>query len=298
MRVAVFTDDDFEKVNGVTTTLTALVSHAPPDLQPRVYTAGALGTDAPTYFALRSLSVGIPFTGDLRMYVPRLPAYLRRVIADKVDVLHLTTPGPMGLTAVWIAAKTGLPLVGSIHDSEAYTTMLRGSRRLRRWMGGYRRWIYGRCQTVLVPSAATHAMLLQTRSNGGRICLWTRGVDTTLFSPQRRSSGLRERWRVSERKPALLYVGRVSREKGLDMLPLILERLYALGMPHRLIVAGDGPLRPWLVQRCPEAIFTGSLGREAVAEVFASADLFLCPSRTDTAGHVVLEPKRPVFRLS
>ena len=73
------------------------------------------------------------------------------------------------------------------------------------------------------------------------------------------------------------------------MLPAVLQRLDALGMPHRLIVAGDGPLRPWLVQRCPDAIFTGSIGREAVADVFASADLFLFPSRTDTAGNVVLE---------
>ena len=290
MRVAVFTDNDFDKVNGVTTALTALVSHAPADVLPRIYTAGALSTDAPTYFALGSMPVPIPFYGEMSMYVPHARAYLRRVVGDEVDVLHLTTPGPMGLTALWIAARTGLPLVGSFHtDLEAYTALLSGSPRLGRWMGTYMRWMYGRCQTVLVPSAATRAMLLETGSNGEHIRVWTRGVDTMLFSPLRRSSLLRDRWHVSDRRPALLYVGRLSREKGLEMLPAILERLNAIGSPHRLIVAGAGPLRPWLVQRCPDAIFTGSLGREAIAEVFASADVFLFPSRTDTAGNVVLE---------
>ena len=127
------------------------------------------------------MPVPIPFYGEMSIYVPRAREYLRRVAADQVDVLHLTTPGPMGLTALWVAARTGLPLVGSFHtDLEAYTTMLSGSRRLGGWMGTYMRWMYGRCQTVLVPSAATRAMLLQSGSNGEHIRLWTRGVDTVV----------------------------------------------------------------------------------------------------------------------
>ncbi|HXG90352.1 MAG TPA: glycosyltransferase family 1 protein [Vicinamibacterales bacterium] len=290
MRVAVFTDNDFDKVNGVTTTLTALVGHAPPDVQPRIYTAAALGTDDPTYLALRSFPVPIPFYSEMSMYIPRFRQYLERVLDDHVDVLHLTTPGPMGLAALWVAKKTGLPLVGSFHtDLATYTSLLSGSTRLGHWMGEYMRWMYGRCQQTLVPSSATRELLVAAGSRASRISLWTRGVDTQLFSPARRSSQLRSAWHVSERCPALLYVGRVSREKGLEMVPELLYRLRALGVAHRLIVAGDGPLRPWLQQQCPEAVFTGSLGRAAVAEVFASADAFVFPSQTDTAGNVVLE---------
>jgi glycosyltransferase involved in cell wall biosynthesis len=114
-------------------------------------------------------------------------------------------------------------------------------------------------------------------------------VDTTHFTPARRSASLRERWRVSADRPALLYVGRVSREKGLHLLPAIGAALEARGLRHRLVIAGDGPMRRELAAACPDAVFLGSLGRDAVADAFASADLFVFPSTTDTAGNVVLE---------
>ncbi len=87
----------------------------------------------------------------------------------------------------------------------------------------------------------------------------------------------------------LLYVGRVSKEKGLDLLPALQAALRARGVEPRLVIAGEGPMQAELAGLCPDAIFTGPLGRDAVADVFASADLFVFPSRTDTAGNVVLE---------
>src|SRR5688572_17927160 len=107
MRVAVFTDHDFAQVNGVTTTLTALLSHAPADISPRIYTGPTLASEQPDYLALRSPSVPIPCCTEMQLYVPRCVEYLRRVRADAVDVLHLTTPGPLGLTALWLAKRTG-----------------------------------------------------------------------------------------------------------------------------------------------------------------------------------------------
>jgi glycosyltransferase involved in cell wall biosynthesis len=87
----------------------------------------------------------------------------------------------------------------------------------------------------------------------------------------------------------LLYVGRVSREKQLLTLPAVQALLYARGIQHRFVIAGGGPLLAELRARMPDAVFTGPLSREAVAQVFASSDLFVFPSRTDTAGNVVLE---------
>lgn len=290
MRVAIFTDNDFDKVNGVTTALTAVLRHAPRGILPRIYTAADLHCDQPDYLSLRSLGVGIPFYREMKMYVPRWRQYLRRVRQDRVDVLHLTTPGPMGLTALWVAAQTGLPMVGSFHtDLAAYTELLSGSPRLGQWMREYMRWLYGRCQRVLVPSDATRALLVAAKSPADRLDLWTRGVDTNLFSPSRRSARLRRDWHASDRRPALLYVGRLSREKGLDLMPGLSQGLRVLGLDHQLVFTGDGPMYRELRQRCPDAMFTGALGREAVAEVFASADVFVFPSCTDTAGNVVLE---------
>jgi glycosyltransferase involved in cell wall biosynthesis len=292
MRVGIFTDNNFDMVNGVTTTLNALLEHLPSDISPRIYTAADLACDAPNYLALRSLGFGIPFYRDreMKMYLPRLWEYLKRVVSDRVDVLHLVTPGPMGLTALWIAKRTGLPLVGSFHtDLTAYARVLSGSEYVGRVMRLYMRWMYGHCARVLVPSAHTRELLIAAKTGGERIGLWTRGVDATNFSPTKRSKRLRDQWRVSDRRGAILYVGRVSREKGLGILPDVSRSLHQRGTDHRLIVTGDGPMRGDLVRTCPDAVFTGTLGGTDLAEAFASADVFLFPSRTDTAGNVVLE---------
>jgi glycosyltransferase involved in cell wall biosynthesis len=290
MRVAVFTDNDFDKINGVTTALTAVLRHAPPDIKPRIYTAAGLGCDAPDYLALASYGVGIPFYRELKMYVPRWRAYLDQVRADGVDLIHLTTPGPLGLVALWVASQTGLPIVGSFHtDLSAYTRLLSGSDRLGHWMQQYMRWMYGRCACVLVPSEATRQLMIAAGSRAERLRVWSRGVDTDWFTPARRSERLRADWRVSADRPALLYVGRLSKEKGLALLPQLQSALRQRGVGHRWIITGEGPMRAELERNCPDAAFTGPLGRAEVANTFASADLFVFPSRTDTAGNVVLE---------
>jgi glycosyltransferase involved in cell wall biosynthesis len=290
MRVAVFTDNDFDKVNGVTTALTAVIRRAPADVSPRIYTASTLGIDQPDYLALAAAGVPIPFYREMKVYWPSWRELGRRIQADGMELLHLTTPGPLGLAALWVARRTGLPMVGSFHtDLEAYTATLSGSTQLARCMGAYLRWLYEHCRTILVPSEATRAMLIGRGLDGTRLEVWPRGVDTDLFTPDRRSSALREQWRVSDRRPALLYVGRISREKRLTQLPALSEALSRAGLDHRLIFAGDGPLRRQLAEACPDAAFLGFLGREDVASAFASADVLLFPSETDTAGNVVLE---------
>ena len=156
-------------------------------------------------------------------------------------------------------------------------------------MRRYMRWLYNHCDRVLVPSAATRALMAEAGTPEGRIGFWGRGVDTQLFHPERRSPELRERWRAHGERPVLLYVGRVSFEKGVDQLPGLHERLIRLGIDHRLVVVGEGPYRAELARACPGALCLGMLGKEELAEAYASADVFVFPSRTDTAGNVVLE---------
>ena len=290
MNVAIFTDNDFGKVNGVTTTLSAAVKHAPPDVNVRIYTAAELGVDQPDYLALRSFGVPIPFYTEMRMYVPRLRTYLKHAVADRLHVVHLTTPGPLGLASLYIAPRLQASLVGSFHtDLAAYTAILSGSPRLGSLMREYMRWLYGKCARVLVPSHDTARILTSAKCDPRKIAIWPRGVDTDLFHPAKRSWSLRDSWHVSEKRPAILYVGRVSREKGLSVLPDLQRRLHALGIEHQFVIVGGGPMSRELQACMGDAIFTGVLSRPAVAEVFASADLFVFPSQTDTAGNVVLE---------
>jgi glycosyltransferase involved in cell wall biosynthesis len=290
MNVAIFTDTDFDKINGVTTTLTAALRHAPASLSLRIYTAATLAVDTPEYLAVRSFGMSIPFYGDMRMYAPRLFEFVARARADRIDVIHLATPGPIGLAALFVAWRLRLPIVGSFHtDLAAYATTLSGSDRLGGVMRAYMRWPYGKCVKILAPSSHTRQLLIDAKADPAKVDLWLSGVDTALFAPAKRSPAMRDRWHVSSRRPALLYVGRVSREKQLLLLPAVQDRLHALGLQHRFVIAGGGPLLPELQKRMPDAVFTGPLSRDAVAGVFASADLFVFPSRTDTAGNVILE---------
>jgi glycosyltransferase involved in cell wall biosynthesis len=224
------------------------------------------------------------------MYAPRLRALARQTAADGAAVVHVTTPGPIGLAGRYVAAKLGLPLVGSFHTHLAeYATMLSGSEALGRVMRVYMNWLYGPCRRLMVPSESTRDLLTEGGFDRVRLSLWTRGVDTQAFSPSRRSQALRERWGVSDRRPALLYVGRLSREKGLALFDDLQTALIRHHVSHRFIFVGDGPMREELKALCPDAVFTGTVPHQEVAEAMASADVFVFPSATDSAGNVVLE---------
>jgi glycosyltransferase involved in cell wall biosynthesis len=290
MNVAIFTDNDFGKVNGVTTALRAVLRHAPADVSARVYTADDAGCDSPDYLALRSPGIGIPFYPEMRMHWPRVARFLRHAREERIDLVHYTTPGPIGLAALAVAARLRLPLVGSFHTLLAeYTEVLSGSRTLGGAMRAYQRWAYGRCQIVLAPSHATRRVLAHAGFVEDRLRVWTRGVDTERFSPERRSAGQRAAWGARPDRPMVAYVGRLSREKGLAELPAISRALRAHGLDHRLLFVGDGPMRAELEAACPDAVFTGRVGHHHVPALLASADVFCFPSRTDTFGNAVLE---------
>ncbi len=130
MRIAIFTDNDFGKTTGATTTLTAVLRWRPADLDLRVYTAADAGVERPDYLALRWIGVGIPFYSEMKMYIPRFFTFLKRAKADGIQLVHYTTPGPVGLAAMYVAAKLQVPMVGSFHTQlSEYTALLSGSER-------------------------------------------------------------------------------------------------------------------------------------------------------------------------
>lgn len=288
-RVAVFTDNDFGKVNGVTTTLRAVLRFAPPDLGVRIYTADDHGVDDDQYLALRSWGAGIPYYREMKIYLPHVGAYLRRAREEGVGLVHMTTPGPVGLAGLYVASRLRVPVVGSFHtDLARYAELLSGSKRLGAVVGQYLRWPYGRCDRVFVPSQATADALSDARVAPGRHAIWRRGVDTSLFSPDRRSQALREQWGADDHTPVVMYLGRISREKNLAAFYALRARLEGEGLRHRLVLVGDGPMRAELEQM-PGAILTGTVPHDEVGTFLASADVFAFPSLTDTAGNVVLE---------
>jgi glycosyltransferase involved in cell wall biosynthesis len=289
MRVAIFTDNDFDKVNGVTTTLRAVLQFSQ-DVQPRIYTAADLGIDTPTYFATASIGMGLPWYREMRIYWPRLISFARALERDGVDVIHVTTPGPIGVAGRWLAARLGVPLVGSYHTHLGdYAATFSGSPRLGRVLDRYLQWCYKTCDPLLVPSLAARDHLASRGYRADRLIVWGRGVDTSKFSPARASQTLRNTWHVDARRPAILYAGRLSREKGLDLIEPLQRRLHRHGLAHQFVFAGDGPMRSAVEAMCPDGVFLGKLPHDRVAVTMASCDLFLFPSATDTLGNVVLE---------
>jgi len=290
VKVAIFTDNDFAKVNGVTTTLRAVLRHAPASVDLRVYTCDSVGIETQEYLGLSAVGIGIPYYREMKMYLPPFRRFLQHAVADGIELVHYTTPGPVGLAAMWVASRLNLRMVGSFHtDLAEYARMLSGSRRLGDLMHHYMKWPYGKCERIFVPSEATRQLLMRGRIEPSKIDIWRRGVATRQFAPARRSAALRESWGVSDSRPALLYAGRLSREKSLDLLLPLTRALNDAGAPHRLVMIGDGPMHGELREACGDAVFTGTLAPDAVAVAMASADVFVFPSRTDTAGNVVLE---------
>jgi glycosyltransferase involved in cell wall biosynthesis len=290
MRVAIFTDNDFGKVTGVTTTLRAVLAHAPHDIRPRIYTASGTAASRPDYFAIASRGIGLPWYREMKVYLPALRTLRRELERSGVDLIHITTPGPVGLAARHLATALNVPAVGSYHTHLGeYARTLSGSRRLGDALEAYMRWLYGDCERLLVPSEATRSLLVSRGYRASTLGIWSRGIDTHRFRPGLRSNAVREAWNVSDDRPAILYAGRLSREKGLAVVSRVHEELLCRGLPHRLVFAGDGPMREELSKISREAVFTGTLTHDDMAVAMASADMFFFPSATDSLGNVVLE---------
>jgi glycosyltransferase involved in cell wall biosynthesis len=132
-------------------------------------------------------------------------------------------------------------------------------------------------------------LLIAAGIESSRIATWRPGVDAEIFAPSKRSAALRDRWQVSEARPAVIYVGALSDEKSVRRLLSLEIGLRRSHPMHRLIVVGEGACRAELEYRCSHAVFTGSLPHREIPEHLASADVFVCPSETCSTNYALLE---------
>jgi glycosyltransferase involved in cell wall biosynthesis len=199
----------------------------------------------------------------------------------------VATEGPLGRSAVRAARRLGLPVVAGFH-----TNFHRYARHYHLgWAEGLVAWylrdLHNRATATVV---ATPDLRDQLHRRGFRnVSVLGRGVDGSLFSPARRSASLRRSWGVSERDLVAVCVGRVAAEKNVRLAIEAYRVMQRLQPTCRLVVVGDGPLRSPLERAHPDLFFTGMLTGEPLAAHFASADVFLFPSETETFGNVTLE---------
>ncbi|MBD8623711.1 glycosyltransferase family 4 protein [Pseudomonas sp. CFBP 13727] len=290
LHITLVTETFAPEINGVASTLEYLCEglrsrgHRVDVVRPRQAQDRGLGDDV-------MLCRGWPIPGypGLQWGESSGRRLVRHWRSRRPDVVYVATPGPLGLSALRAARLLGIVVVSGFHTNFQQYAAQSGLGLLTRVVTHYLRWFHNRTHMTLVPS---HGQRLELQRRGfERLHLLARGVDGQLFHPARRGLTLRQSWGLAEGDLAVIHVGRLAREKNLDLLARTFSHLQAQ-YPQRvmkLIVVGDGGRRSNLQQRMPEAIFCGALRGEVLAEHYASGDIFVFPSLTETFGNVVLE---------
>ncbi|MCF8204859.1 MAG: glycosyltransferase family 1 protein [Methylotenera sp.] len=203
------------------------------------------------------------------------------------DLVHVATPGPLAWAALRAARALGVPTSADFRTNFHAYCRHYGLRWLAPVALGYLRRLHAMADANFVPTPELRDQL--ARSGFERLQVLGRGVDAHRFTPDRRDPSLRAQWRAGEDDRVLLYVGRLAAEKNLPLALHTFERLAARQPGLRMVVVGDGPLRESLARAHPQVSFVGMQTGDALARYYASADVFLFPSLTETFGNVTLE---------
>ena len=293
-KIALFTDT-LDEINGVAITIKRLISTARSrGIELTVITVGNNEEDA-VDGVKKFQSVGdfvLPEYPELKLNFPPILDVMDFIEREGFTRIHISTPGTVGLLGLLIARTMNIPVAGAYHtDIPQYVRSLTNDEFLEKVAWSYMIWFYSQMEEVMVPSIGTREQLLARGLAPERMKPLPRWVDTDSYSPEMRNTDFWKRRGIGLGRVVLLYVGRVSREKGLEMLVDAFKGLVDAGAAIALAVIGDGPFREEMATALSgyPVLFTGYLAGEQLQQGYASADLFVFPSATDTFGNVVLE---------
>jgi glycosyltransferase involved in cell wall biosynthesis len=293
LRVALVSETYPPDVNGVAHTLARLaeglvdLGHRVTLVRPRPGSGSVPVVTAGPGESLQVIGVPLPFYREVRLGLVRPGRLVRLWRGQRPDVLYIATEGPLGWSALRAARHLGLPVVSGFHTNFDSYSAHYGAAWLLRPLRAYLRHWHNATTLTLVPTERQREALLT--AGFARVEVLGRGVDGRLFHPMHRAPSLRAEWGVAADGPVVLHVGRLAPEKNLDLLVRAWRAMRACNPDARLVVVGDGPARAGLQAALPEAHFAGMRRGMDLVNHFASADLFLFPSLTETFGNVVLE---------
>ena len=292
LQVAVVTETYPPEVNGVARTVGLMVEallqrgHEVRLIRPRQGGERAPSSDQVPRERLVA-GFAIPFYRHLQIGLAS-PSMLHKEWSQwRPDLVHVVTEGPLGWAAVSAARRLAIPICSDFHTNFHSYSRHYGFGMLAGAVAGYLRALHNRADRTLVPTAQMRANLEALGFE--RVAVVGRGVDTRLFSPARRSERLRESWGCCQVDTVVLHVGRIAPEKNLGLFVEAALEMRAIDPKVRVVLVGDGPQGPVLRKRHPDFIFAGMRTGEDLAEHYASADVFLFPSTTETFGNVTLE---------
>lgn len=232
---------------------------------------------------------GIPIPGyeQLKFGLPLSSKIAKSLTSFNPSAIYVATEGPLGWAAVNAAKKLKLPVMSGFHTNfHQYIEHYRLGW-LESFAYGYLRYFHNRTLGTLVPTARQRDELIEHGFKNVQVL--ARGVDSNQFSPQKRDAQLRASLGLKDDDLALIYVGRIAGEKNLDLAIRTYKRLFSLDSSVKLILVGDGPQLESIKASHPEVISVGVKRGEELAQHYASGDVFLFPSKTDTFGNVVTE---------
>ncbi|MGZ0654634.1 glycosyltransferase family 4 protein [Coraliomargarita sp. W4R72] len=291
MHIALVTETYPPEVNGVAMTNQRLVrgllnkGHRVTLIKPRRKDAAPAAHDSLSVHEV--FGIPIPNYAGLKFGLPR-PGELKRLFQEtNPDIVHVATEGPLGFSSLRAARKLHIPVSSTFHTNFQDYCADYGAAFAARWMMGYLRWFHNQCALTTVPDPS----LIERLEKDGveRLQMLGRGADTALFTPDKRDAKLRRSWGADDHTPVAIYVGRVAAEKD---IPLSLES-WTAARKHcpdlKMVVVGDGPIRKKLERQWPEVHFAGMRYDEDLARYYASADVFIFGSTSETFGNVVIE---------
>ncbi|BBL70414.1 glycosyltransferase family 4 protein [Methylogaea oryzae] len=288
--IALVTETWPPEINGVAMTLSRIVNglrnngHRVQVVRPRQWGAGETGQNGEQ---LLVPGAPIPGYGGLRFGLPVKRHLMRHWASQRPDVVHIATEGPLGWAALKAARRLGIPVTTSFHTQFHQYCRHYGLGWLRRSVSGYLRHFHNNALCTLVPNESLRDLL---QTDGYRnVGVLGRGIDTELFNPQRRSAELRSAWGVDDDTLVALHVGRLAPEKNLKTVAAAFEALRAKHPNARMVWVGDGPQLGKLRRKHPDHIFAGAKTGAELGAHYASADVFLFASLTETFGNVTVE---------
>jgi phosphatidylinositol alpha 1,6-mannosyltransferase len=233
-------------------------------------------------------SLPIPLRPEYRISLG-LPPHVRKDLADFApNVVHVSSPDISAHRAVSWARPRAIPAIASVHTRFDTYLAYYNLQNLEPMVRAILRRLYLRCDAIVAPSESMASVLRAQRMNRD-ISIWTRGVDRDQFNPGRRDMEWRRSMGIGDDEFVVLFLGRIVMEKALDVFSDAMDVLAEKGVKHRVLVVGEGPARPWLEERLPDAVYAGHLAGDDLARAVASADVLLNPSVTEAFGNVTLE---------
>ncbi len=291
LRVAIFTGNYVHIKDGVSLTLNRLVRHLEnsgvdvlvfgPGTKERAIEPAGRFIEVP--------SVPPPGRPEYRVSM-FLPEVHRLDLEDfKPDVIHIATPDILGLIALKYARKHHIPVLSSYHTHFPSYLKYYGFGFLESLLWKYLLWFYDNCEKVVTPSESMNEFLIKKGISRSKIGLWTRGIESDLFTPENRDEAFRAELGFTKDDVVVSFISRLVWEKNLETFMKATNIARKKNPNIKVMVGGDGPIMDDLKAGMPDAVFTGyQFGRD-LAKVYAATDIFFFPSESETFGNVTLE---------